>query len=255
MRKTARKILKSILPPPLFARLKTAKLHGQLMLRKAVGGLRTNDQIFSKIYRSNQWGGDKGDFYSGSGSYEAPVEKYTTLIRDFIRANQVESVVDLGCGDFNIGKKIVEPGLRYIGVDVVQPLIDRNNRLFGSRDVCFTCLDITKDDLPNGTLCTIRQVFQHLSNANIQAVLPKLQKYKFVLVTEHYPSDIEVEVHNKDIPSGADTRLRWKSGVYLDRPPFNLKNLTPVYEFESGWTADTLKQPTVIRTFLISRGH
>ena len=143
--------------------------------------------------------------------------------------------------------------MRYVGVDVVRPLIDRNNQLFGTRDISFECLDIAKDDLPNGKLCLIRQVFQHLSNANIKAVLPKLEKYKFVLVTEHFPSDTELEIINKDIPSGSDTRVRWKSGVYLDRPPFNVQNSTLFYEFKSDWTTDTLNEPTVIRTYLIGQ--
>jgi SAM-dependent methyltransferase len=247
-----KKALEKSLPAPLFSVLKSGKAEIQLMLMRAGAKFRKNDQIFSRIYQTNGWGGTKGEFYSGPGSYEQPIEKYINLVREFIVANKIHSVVDLGCGDFNIGQKVIAPGIRYTGVDVVEPLINRNNQLFGSDNVSFRCLDIAQDELPNGTLCTIRQVFQHLSNANIKAVLPKLRKYKFVLVTEHYPSDAEVVLPNKDIPTGADIRARWRSGVYLDKPPFNVKNIVPVFEFKSDWTAHSLKEPTIIRTFLIS---
>jgi SAM-dependent methyltransferase len=246
-------ILKEVLPTPLFLRLKAARAEVQFELRRAITKFRSNNRIFGEIYRTNVWGGRTGEFYSGSGAYEPPVEEYAALVRNFIRANEIDSVVDLGCGDFNVGKKIANSGLRYVGVDVVRPLIDQNNQLFGTHDISFVCLDIAKDDLPNCTLCLIRQVFQHLSNANIKAVLPKLEKYKFVLVTEHYPSDTELEIINKDIPTGGDTRVVWKSGVYLDRPPFNVQNITPFYEFKSDWTVDTLNEPTVIRTYLIAQ--
>jgi hypothetical protein len=246
-------ILKGVLPPPLFLKLKIARDEARLELHKAITKFRSNNQIFSRIYQRNEWGGSTGEFYSGPGSYEAPVEEYAALVRKFIRENEIDSIVDLGCGDFSVGRRIVSSGLRYVGVDVVKPLVDRNNQMFRSYDISFECLDIAKDDLPDGKLCTIRQVFQHLSNANIKAVLPKLEKYRFVLVTEHHPSDTDFETANKDIPTGSAIRADWKSGVCLDQPPFNVSNITPFYEFKSEWTTVTLKEPTIIRTNLITQ--
>src|SRR5271166_2117815 len=154
--------LKEVLPTPLFLSLKAVRAGARLELRKAITRFRSNHRIFNEIYRINEWGGRSGEFYSGSGSYEPPVEEYAAVVRDFIRENDIDSIVALGCGDFNVGKRIVGSGLQYIGIDVVRPLIDRNNQLFGTRDISFECLDIVKDDLPNGKLCKIRQVFQHL---------------------------------------------------------------------------------------------
>jgi SAM-dependent methyltransferase len=240
-------------PYALFLHIETVGADVKLQLCRTIAKFRSNNRIFSEIYRTSAWGGRIGEFYSGSGSYELPTEEYAALVREFIRGNEIDSVVDLGCGDFHVGSKFVNSGLRYVGVDVVRTLIDRNNKLFGTHNISFACLDIAKDDLPDGKLCVIRQVFQHLSNANIKAVLHKLQKYKFVLVTEHYPSDTELKIVNKDIPTGSDTRVRWKSGVYLDLPPFNVQNITPFHEFKSDWTANTLNEPTLIRTYLITQ--
>ena len=143
-------ILKGVLPPPLFLKLKIARDEARLELHKAITKFRSNNQIFSRIYQRNEWGGSTGEFYSGPGSYEAPVEEYAALVRKFIRENEIDSIVDLGCGDFSVGRRIVSSGLRYVGVDVVKPLVDRNNQMFRSYDISFECLDIAKLLLDHG---------------------------------------------------------------------------------------------------------
>ena len=75
--------------------------------------------------------------------------------------------------------------------------------------------------LPDAELCLVRQVFQHLSNDQIRSIIDKLRKYKYVIVTEHYPAPDRLRVPNLDKPHGADIRLYDSSAVYLDQPPFN----------------------------------
>src|SRR5262249_37499373 len=98
-------------------------------------------------------------------------------------------------------------------------LIARNNREFGSDKVSFQCADISKDPLPEGELCLIRQVLHHLDNATILKVLENVRKYRWVLITES--QQIEPKTMNMDIKSGAWTRTLFDSGLYFDQPPFN----------------------------------
>jgi predicted TPR repeat methyltransferase len=49
----------------------------------------------------------------------------------------VRSVVDLGCGDFRVGRLIAASGVSYTGVDVVEPLIAEDARRDGSPTVRF----------------------------------------------------------------------------------------------------------------------
>jgi len=182
---------------------------------------RSTREIFSEIYATAQWGGKRGEFNSGRGSQASVTGAYCAMIREFIEAHQISSVVDLGCGDFEVGKRIQCPGVSYVGVDVVPALIEHNRRLFGSATVQFECLDIVDDALPRAELCLVRQVFQHLSNQQIAAVLVKLDQFTHVIVTEHYPANPEACVPNLDKPAGADTRLYDGSGVFLNQPPFD----------------------------------
>ena len=81
--------------------------------------------------------------------------------------------------------------------------------------------DIATDTLPNADCVIIRQVLQHLSNTEIINVVSKLQKFKYIILTEHLPTGNFTA--NKDIISGQGIRLKKKSGVNLLLQPFNFQ--------------------------------
>ena len=62
-----------------------------------------NAQIFTKIYKNKLWNKKSNlIFDSGTGSHEEYiVDKHVDVINKFLLENKV-SVVDIGCGDFNI---------------------------------------------------------------------------------------------------------------------------------------------------------
>ncbi len=94
-------------------------------------------------------------------------------------------------------------------------------------------------------MCLIRQVLQHLSNAEISRVLENANKYKYLIVTEHYPNPAAKLKPNLDIPHGPTVRLQYDSAVVLDKPPFNLKNIELLLDIEA-------EEGTRIKTFLVS---
>jgi hypothetical protein len=199
----------------------------RIRIRKA-----NHEAIFSDIYKNNVWGkGDGLKFYSGGGSDEINSEPYVSLIVKFIEDNQIQSVADLGCGDFRVGRKIIaDKAITYMGIDVVESLIDYNNSTYSSNFVNFKKLNIVKDGLPKANLCLIRQVLQHLSNQDIRKVLKKLKQYDYVIITEHQPTSEDARP-NLNKSSGASIRLDINSGLYLDKAPFNekIKELLTVY--------------------------
>jgi hypothetical protein len=66
-------------------------------------------------------------------------------------------------------------------------------------------------------------VLQHLSNAQISRVLEQLSAFRYVLVAEHHPARLFKPNLDKD--TGADTRIDFDSGVYLEHLPFSVKNV------------------------------
>lgn len=180
-------------------------------------------EIFTQIYKSNMWGGD--GYYSGSGSHDNKyVLPYCEMINAFIRENNIKTVMDLGCGDFNIGAKIASSEINYIGVDIFEDLIQSNILQYGSEIISFVCKDIVSDELPEADLCLIRQVLQHLDNKAVSDVLEKVKKYRFVIITECRTEKDDAVGFNWDIPSGANTRRTLQSGLYFEEKPFNCPN-------------------------------
>ena len=110
---------------------------------------------------------------------------------------------------------------KYIAIDIVEKLINRNKNLYKEDNLEFCCLDITKDALPSGDCIILRQVLQHLSNTEIQGVIKKIEVYKYIILTEHMP--LGNFTPNKDILSGQGIRLKQNSGVNILEAPFNLK--------------------------------
>nr|WP_203256732.1 class I SAM-dependent methyltransferase [Hyunsoonleella ulvae] len=177
----------------------------------------------TQIYDKHLWGGDAHDYYSGFGSHDNTIVKpYLEAVINFLKSfTEPLTVCDLGCGDFNIGKHLVEFTEKYIAVDIVEPLIERNKTLFKYDNLEFQCLDISKDELPSGDCAILRNVLQHLSNSEIQDIVNKLESFKYLILTEHIPKGNFIP--NKDIIAGQGIRLKQNSGVNLTKVPFNLR--------------------------------
>lgn len=176
-----------------------------------------------QVYEMKLWGGGKADFYSGAGSHEPElVNPYIDAVSSFLESFEKPlTVCDLGCGDFNVGKHLVQHTKKYVAVDIVSDLIARNQATFNEENLEFQCLDIAVDELPAADCVLLRQVLQHLSNTEVQRIVSNLTDYKYVIVTEHVPEGAFTP--NKDIISGQGIRLNVQSGIDILAPPFNLQ--------------------------------
>lgn len=243
MHPTLRALIRRAVPPGIV------NLYWKL--GRAGNRRRSVRDVFTRVYEKNQWGGAPGEYSSGAGSDDEHARSYATAIRGFIEEHDVRTVVDVGCGDFRVGQALLAPGVRYVGVDVVEGLIARNQALHGRPGVEFRCVDATTEPLPEGDLCLVRQVLQHLSNAQIEAVLQRTEPFRHVIVTEHYPAPGVVARTNLDKPHGADTRIIDDSAVYLDRPPFNREIERLLLEVDAGyWLA---RPGETHRSYLLAR--
>ena len=176
-----------------------------------------------QIYEMKLWGDNKTDFYSGDGSHLPEiVNPYINAVTTFLTSfkNPLQ-VCDLGCGDFNIGKELIKHTKKYVAVDIVADLIAYNKEKYKDHKLEFQCLDIAVDSLPAGDCVLLRQVLQHLSNAEVKNIVSKLSQYKYVILTEHLP--LKAFIPNKDIISGQGIRLKKQSGLQLLAAPFNMK--------------------------------
>lgn len=176
-----------------------------------------------QVYDLNLWGENSTEFYSGFGSHNPEiVNPYVDVVKSFLTSfGKPITLLDLGCGDFNIGNQLVKHTKKYIAVDIVEELINHNKEKFKADNLEFKCLDIAVDDLPKADCVILRQVLQHLSNTEVQSVVNKLFDFKYVILTEHIPKGNFTP--NKDIISGQGIRLKKQSGLDILKAPFSFE--------------------------------
>lgn len=218
---------------------------------------KTNEQIFSNVYRKKYWGeANESTFFSGEGTYVSHIDSYNEILVETIKKFNIKSICEIGCGDFEVSKKLLSSvNVDYVGVDVVPELIEHLSNEYGDESTKFVCLDAAKEScaLPKFELCIIRQVLQHLSNRDIKSVLQNINKFPYLIITEHLP--VNPKEFNGDKVSNGYIRLQNKltSGVYLDKSPFNLPSMTELHRIrldDKDYNGNIVEAELV--TFLIS---
>jgi SAM-dependent methyltransferase len=166
--------------------------------------------IFNRIYHEHLWGQGSGP----GSSFDNTVE-YRGFLQQFMKTNQIKSVVDIGCGDWQFSQHIDWSGIRYIGLDVSDVVL-ANTRSFATDGIEFHEFDALSGVLPSADLAIMKDVLQHWSNADILAFLPKLKTFDRVLITNGFPEHAMRQLN-------ADIRPGEYRSIDLSLPPFNLK--------------------------------
>lgn len=133
-------------------------------------------------------------------------------------------MLDIGCGDFRVSGDIIKGlggDINWIAIDVSKLIIERNKSLYGCKNVNFIHMDATKQELSKADLVLVREVMQHLSNADILKLIKNIPRDAKIIATNTVP--INCEKQNGDIVTGAQSRAYLQQGIFLNLPPFNIK--------------------------------
>ena len=171
---------------------------------------------FELIYKTNFWSSKESK--SGLGSEKANTINIRKGIIEVINNNKIRSILDAPCGDFNWIKEILNDDLQYIGVDIVKDLINENLKKYKTKNIDFSELDITTDNLPNADLMICRDCLIHLSFEKIRLFLKNFKKsnIRFILLTSYKFKDSQKKIINLDIPDGEFREID------MSEPPFFL---------------------------------
>jgi hypothetical protein len=161
-------------------------------------------------------------------------------MQKFFKKYNIESVVDLGCGDFRIGLLLYDKtNIDYTGYDAYKGVIDYNNDKFKEyKNFHFIHSDFTsfkdRTNIKNGDLCIIKDVLQHLPNKTVIKFLDyitKSNKFKYILLinSSKYKDSI------KDIKPGD---FRSLSALYYPLKKYNAKVLYK-WDVKLGYNFDT----------------
>lgn len=167
--------------------------------------------VFGRIYASDHWKGG-----SGEGSTDRASAPYRAVVERLIGSDDVATVVDVGCGDWQVGSLVDWSPVRYTGVDVVDSVVESDRDRFGSPRVGFVRCDARHDLLPRADLLLAKDVLQHWPTADVQSFLRRsLPAFRYVLLTNDVSSVYWPTGVNEDIALGA-----WRT-LDLERPPFS----------------------------------
>lgn len=150
--------------------------------------------VFDDIYKGNGWG-----FGSGHGSLPRVTKGYRAFLEMFIRENNIRSVVDVGCGDWQFSRLIKWGDATYTGMDIVPSVVETNQQKFGSDKISFEVIKAGQTNLPKGDLLLIKDVLQHMKTESVQEFIKKvLPHYKFALITNCIEplNDINIEIED-----------------------------------------------------------
>jgi hypothetical protein len=219
-------ILKNFLP--LVIRQRAMRLAYKINgFDEKFGGYDT-EKIFDFIYEKGIWGKDaEGLSISGSGSHKSEIlEPYVESVKSLLQEKKFSTIVDLGCGDFNVGLNFLSYCKKYIACDVSNTVLQQNKKKFFDEHLEFKKIDIAKDPLPEGDVAFVREVLQHLSNLEIKKFVNNLNNnkpFRYLVVTESLNTD-STFIPNLDKKTGPDTRNALGSGIELHKEPFNLEH-------------------------------
>jgi SAM-dependent methyltransferase len=167
------------------------------------------DNIFDANYRVG--------FDSGLGSLVGSTVTYRYTIESFIRLNDVHSVLDLGCGDWQFSKLIPWENydISYLGLDLSRVIIEKNTAAFGTERCQFKVIREPSEIFGLGRfdLVICKDVLIHVPNSVANEYLDVFDAAaRYALVTvDAFPSDRI----NEDIEIG-DYRA-----MDIRKPPFS----------------------------------
>lgn len=140
----------------------------------------------------NVWGNNNNSHYSGSSgdgsTIKNNINSYVPFLKDFIRKNNVKTIVDLGCGDFVCGEYMYKDlDIVYTGYDTYKKIIEYNSMVHLPPKFTFVHLDFYtyKEKLIKSDLCILKDVLQHWRSECIYTFLDFIitnRLYKYILI-------------------------------------------------------------------------
>jgi hypothetical protein len=201
------------------------------------------EEVFTRIYKAavNEWFSQ--ETVSGVGSELKVTRTMRQELSALIKRFGITSIADAPCGDLNWMQYVDIGTCRYIGVDIVQELIERNAKVFGATRE-FRHLNLIENIIEQVDLIICRDMLAHLTYEQIFTVLKNFKQSgsKYILVTTGVTTQKNFDIEG----SGG-----WRT-LNLELSPFNfprplalIKEDVP-FKAESGkhlglWFLDDIK--------------
>jgi hypothetical protein len=168
------------------------------------------EEIFTEIEKKNIWQEDES--VSGIGSTLTQSKTIIEEIPKVIKELKVKTIFDIPCGDFNWFKEINLSDNIYLGGDIVEDIINRNNQKYKKSNIGFVHFNLLEDITKTMDLVFCRDCLVHFSLSDIYKALENIKKSgSTYIMTTTFPDEEE----NADIVTGG-----WRP-LNFEKAPFN----------------------------------
>lgn len=217
------KLFIKILPPNKFKKKHKSFLRSQISNYPI-------DKKFRAFYSLGLW--IEGKSLSGEGSEIAYTKNLRNFLIEIIDFYKYKRIVDIPCGDFHWFSLITDSIKidEYWGYDVVDKLIQENNRNYQNSKYNFAVKNALTENIESCELLIVRDFLFHLSFKDLKSFSINIRNwdFKFILVSTH----TDTEDCNQDIITGNFRKLN------LFEKPFKLKSkniITFVEDYPEGY--------------------
>ena len=152
----------------------------------------------AKFFVNHYRGIDK-ESLSGPGSTIKNTSEVRKLIQTFLINNNIKSILDLGCGDWNWFSLLDLRETSYLGWDADTDMIVSHLFNYGGDNIEFDVKDIVLEPYPQSDLIICRDVLFHMPIQMALSVLNKIKKScKYLISTSFREVDINTGIGDKN---------------------------------------------------------
>jgi len=183
--------------------------------------LRNMKDIFQHINDINLWSSPES--MSGNGSTAKQTTALKLNLQTLLQRLKIKTLLDAPCGDFGWLGEVELNVQQYIGVDIIESMINNHMQSY-KHDSRFKFIlsDLTQDVLPTADLILCRDCLVHFSNEAIFQALRNFKKTKcrYLLTTTFIDCKENIDIITGD----------WRP-INLEIAPFNFpKPITKIIE-------------------------
>ena len=181
----------------------------------------------SKSYWEERYQTNKN---SGAGSYGRLAEFKANILNEFVKNNNIQTIIEFGCGDGNQLGLAQYPN--YIGFDVSSKALEICNEIFkGDKTKTFYDMkDVDKKDF-NAQVVLSLDVLYHLIEDDIfhdyMIKLFETSNQYVIIYSSNYDKEIDVHVKSRQFTKWINSNVKkdWKlKNRIKNKFPFNAKN-------------------------------
>jgi len=192
----------------------------------------TNKELATYWYN---WGLEHHEPCCGYGSTIEGASDAKKFIENMLEKYQLWKILDCGCGYYGNWTKDLKmlPNQVYIGLDINEEVINRNNQEFPGME--FHCRDFVNEKLPRFKAIICRDVLFHLPN---EFVIKALSNFKESGTTYLIATTFPQVTKNIDLPTDYIGSVEKEYGyrdINLEIEPFNLGEPLEFVD-ETKWT-------------------